>query len=68
MRFPSPRWQIVGRAVALRLGKARAAGTPSNRQFAPKHFNTVKALVLGFIEAQPVKQALSQHAQASAQH
>ena len=53
--------------MVLQSDKARAAGTPSNRQFALKHFNTVKALVLGLRKAQPVERALLPHAQASAQ-
>ena len=67
MRFSSPRWQIDGQAVALQLGKARAAGSTSKGRFALKRFNTVTGLVLGLFKAQPVRQARAPHAQASAQ-
>ena len=65
--FTSPHWQIDGQAVVLQSDKGRTAGTTGKGQFALKHFNTVKALVLGLSRARLVKQALLPHAQASAQ-
>jgi hypothetical protein len=55
VRFSSPRWQSDGQAVALQLGKARKAGSTSKGQFALKHLDAIKGLVLGYFKAQPVK-------------
>ena len=52
MRFSSPRWPIDGRAVALQLGKARAADSTIKGRFALKRLNPVTGMVLGLFKAQ----------------